>query len=485
MAGSIARVFNDNFWVTSESVGGGSNIALQYDNDGLLTKAGSLVVKRNAKNGLITSTSSGLATDSRTYNTFGELTGYAASVNGAAVYSVNYTRDSDGRVSAKTETINGASNSYSYTYDLAGRLTGVTKNGAADTYTYDSNSNRLSATTASGTSTGTYDAQDRLLTYGNAVFSYTPNGELASQTAGTQKNTYTYDVLGSLTAAMLPSGTKLTYVLDPQNRRVGKSVNAVLQNGFLYDDNGHLVAELNGSNQVASQFVYGTSSTSPDYMISGGVTYRIFSDQLGSPVLVVNTASGAIAEQITYDEFGNVLSDTSPGFQPFGFAGGLYDQDTKLLHFGARDYNSSVGRWTAKDPIFFTGGDSNLYGYVLNDPINLEDPMGLDADCSCEEKVKTQIRDRTRLRDRASLDQPTPLQSYVSQPGLDNWGILDHAPGFKTGRQIAEWVNGEDLSGHKIDRPEKLKEKCADVITDKVEDIVKDVVIDLLKDLIE
>ena len=112
-------------------------------------------------------------------------------------------------------------------------------------------------------------------------------------------------------------------------------------------------------------------------MISGGVTYRIFSDQLGSPRLVVNTSTGAISEQINYDEFGNVISDTNPGFQPFGFAGGLYDQDTKFVRFGARDYNPAIGRWTAKDPIRFAGGDTNLYGYVLMDPVNLTDPSGL------------------------------------------------------------------------------------------------------------
>ena len=31
----------------------------------------------------------------------------------------------------------------------------------------------------------------------------------------------------------------------------------------------------------------------------------------------------------------------------------------------------------AKDPIGFAGGDSNLYGYVLGDPVNLVDPGGL------------------------------------------------------------------------------------------------------------
>jgi RHS repeat-associated protein len=111
-------------------------------------------------------------------------------------------------------------------------------------------------------------------------------------------------------------------------------------------------------------------------MISGGVTYRIISDRLGSPVLVVNTLSGAVMEQIAYDEFGKILKDTNPGFQPFGFAGGLYDQDTKLVRFGARDYDPNAGRWTVKDPLLFAGGDANLYGYVLNDPINLRDPAG-------------------------------------------------------------------------------------------------------------
>jgi hypothetical protein len=41
-----------------------------------------------------------------------------------------------------------------------------------------------------------------------------------------------------------------------------------------------------------------------------------------------------------YDEFGRVLSNTNPGFQPFGFAGGIYEVDTGLVRFGARDYDA-------------------------------------------------------------------------------------------------------------------------------------------------
>jgi RHS repeat-associated protein len=62
---------------------------------------------------------------------------------------------------------------------------------------------------------------------------------------------------------------------------------------------------------------------------------------------------------------------------PFGFAGGLHDRDTGLVRFGARDYDPATGKWTAKDPIDFFGGDLNLYGYVRNNPINSYDANGL------------------------------------------------------------------------------------------------------------
>ncbi len=54
----------------------------------------------------------------------------------------------------------------------------------------------------------------------------------------------------------------------------------------------------------------------------------------------------------------------------------MYDPDTKLVHFGYREYDPAIGRWLSKDPLLFGGGDSNLYGYVLQDPVNLVDPSG-------------------------------------------------------------------------------------------------------------
>jgi RHS repeat-associated protein len=75
---------------------------------------------------------------------------------------------------------------------------------------------------------------------------------------------------------------------------------------------------------------------------------------------------------MTYDEYGNVVEDTNPGFQPFGYAGGIYDRDTGLVRFGARDYDAVAGRWTAKDKARFRDG-VNLYHYVAGEPINRAD----------------------------------------------------------------------------------------------------------------
>jgi RHS repeat-associated protein len=44
---------------------------------------------------------------------------------------------------------------------------------------------------------------------------------------------------------------------------------------------------------------------------------------------------------------------------------------------GARDYDPLVGRWTSKDPIRFVGGQTNIYVYVGNEPVNRSDPSGL------------------------------------------------------------------------------------------------------------
>jgi RHS repeat-associated protein len=80
---------------------------------------------------------------------------------------------------------------------------------------------------------------------------------------------------------------------------------------------------------------------------------------------------------MSYDAWGNTISDSAPGFQPFGFAGGLYDRDLALVRFGARDYDPETGRWIGKDPLRL-GAGMNAYLYCGGEPINWVDPDGTD-----------------------------------------------------------------------------------------------------------
>jgi RHS repeat-associated protein len=114
-------------------------------------------------------------------------------------------------------------------------------------------------------------------------------------------------------------------------------------------------------------------------MLRGGQTYRFILDERGSVRLVVDSTTGAIVQRIDYDAFGRVTLNTNPGFQPFGFAGGLYDEQTGLVHFGVREYDAATGRWITKDPLLFDGGETNLYRYAGDDPVNFVDPAGQET----------------------------------------------------------------------------------------------------------
>jgi RHS repeat-associated protein len=372
ITGQVSVQLNSDLVPASESVND-SVVTYTYDRDGLLSQAGDLSLTRDAATGLVTGTGLGGLSDERQYDDRGLLTNYVARANGSAVWSFRLSYDLIGRITNKVESIAGVTTAYSYTYDIAGRLQEVRKNGGLSvTYSYDPNGNRMSR----NAETATYDAQDRLQSYAGVSFGWSRNGNLQTRTTGGQTTTYTYDVRGALTAVARPVAARIDYVLDGAGRRVGKQLGGALQRGWLWSED-QPVAELDGSSAVSARFVYGADDQTPSFLIKGADAYRLFSDERGSVRLVIRLADGSIVQRLDYDEFGRVLADTNPGFQPFGFAGGLYDPDTGLVRFGARDYAAETGQWTARDLIEFNGGQFSLYAYVGNDPLNDRDLAGL------------------------------------------------------------------------------------------------------------
>ena len=385
--GQTVFAFDTQNRVSSRTVQGNSGpstVNYGYNADDALTSVGALSMVYEYPSGRLSTTAVDRISDARTYDAYGDLVGYAAFYTPASgpivnLYSYTLTRDSGGRISGKSETIQGTTTNYAYTYDSAGRLTLEKVNGVNNTsFTYDSNSNRTGGMIDGVAISATYDNQDRIQTLGTRTYTHNTNGDLThTQWNTTQASSFVYDVMGNLKQVTIPTGAVTSYLADGLDRRVVKRVDGVFQFRFIYEDQYRVSAIINGSNAVVKEFVYGIRVNVPDYMKFNGFTYRIITDHLGSPRLVVRADNGTVGQRMDYNVLGFVKADTNPFLQPFGFAGGLYDPQTQLVRFGARDYDPrATGRWTTKDPIRFDGGDNNLYGYVLNDPVNLVDPRG-------------------------------------------------------------------------------------------------------------
>ncbi|GMU52503.1 MAG: hypothetical protein AMXMBFR33_16490 [Candidatus Xenobia bacterium] len=377
VAGTVSWDYDSDFRTSSRSVNGANSLAFAYDADDLTTAVGGLALGRDAQNGLLTSTTLGSVADALSYNLFGEVTGYSASSGATPLYSESYVRDALGRITERTEVLQGVTTVWGYGYDTAGRLASVTRNGAAfESYTYDSNDNRLTKTTAAGTTTYAHDDQDRLLSAvgpdGAESWIYDANGDLLSHNGSAGQTSFDYETGGQLLSLTRPDGDVVGYELDAGNKRAVKRVNGVVQRQWVYAGGLLPVAELDGSGNLVAVFNGG-------FMVKNGTTYRLLRDHLGSVRMVVDASTGTVVQRLSYGPWGEVLEDTNPGFQPFGFAGGLYDADTGLVRFGARDYDPSAGRWTCKDPIGLAAG-ANVYAYCGQDPINCVDPSGLEIE---------------------------------------------------------------------------------------------------------
>ncbi|MCC7381045.1 MAG: hypothetical protein IT384_04405, partial [Deltaproteobacteria bacterium] len=381
--GSVVRwSYDASFRISEEIVGGSAAIALRFDPDGLPLAAGPLAVGYDA-GGLANTEALGPWATARTHDGYGAVTTLAASFGGSALYSSALEYDALGRVTTDTESTPARTRARRVVYTANGAVERVEDGGVAtESYAYDANGNRLSATVRGEVFQAAYDAQDRLTSYGPWTFAYDALGRARERINASSGEvwSYTYDTQGNLQEVIRPDGRVVEYVADGADRRVARKLDGVVTHGYVHAGD-RLIAELAPDGSVQSRFVYGIQPHVPAGMWREGIWYGFVTDARGSVRAVVDTTTGRIAQSLDYDAFGRVLEDTSPGFQPFGFAGGLLDPDTGWVRFGARDYDPLVGRWTAKDPLGFAAGDTSLYVYAFNDPVNLIDPSGEIAFC--------------------------------------------------------------------------------------------------------
>jgi YD repeat-containing protein len=331
--------YNSDFNVRQLTYAGGS-VNYTYDSDGLLTGAGVFIITRNTGNGFPEAVTGGTLNITRIFNGYGEVDSQNFMVNTLSLTSWRLTPDKTGRITAKTETVEGTTSNYIYTYNSMGRLLTVTKDGTlVEEYQYDSVGRRtyeMNALKGISGRTFDYSDEDHLITAGDTTYQYDLDGFLTTKTQGSSITHYNYFSRGELLSVNLPDGRLIEYINDPLGRRIAKKIDGVIIEKYLWQGLTQLLVVYDRSNNPVMRFEY-ADARMPVAMTSSGVTYYLTYDQVSS-LRVVADVSGNVVKRIDYDSFGNIINDTNPSFTvPFGFAGGLNDADTRVVRFGFRD----------------------------------------------------------------------------------------------------------------------------------------------------
>ena len=327
---------------------------------------------------------------------------YAAGVM-PAVIGENKSNPTTSRVSGITLQSQhaGWSEAYTYTYDDAGNITGIAKDGSTiASYTYDA-MNQLTAATQNGISYNvSYDRGGNILSKtasaGNShtyAYSHAVWKDLLTAVDG---NAITYDEIGNpltyydgttftwegrqMQSATVGS-TAISYTYNSDGYRTSKTVNGV-----------KTIYVLDGSKVVMEQTGTGTpiyytydSAGKPTTMTVGSTTYYYIYNLQGDIIAITNNNGHKVVEY-TYDPWGKLISTTgslasSIGVQnPYRYRAYRYDTELEMYYLNSRYYDPEIGRFINADDVIAEAGSDvklfNLFAYCLNNPVCFEDGTG-------------------------------------------------------------------------------------------------------------
>jgi RHS repeat-associated protein len=363
-----------------------------------------------------------------------------------------------------------------------------------DSYTYDARGNVLSIQDRiTGTQTLRYDSLDQLTTATG------PYGDLH----------YRYDLLGNLTY-----NSSVGHYIYPDSGPLSVHPHAVRSAGrarFRYDANGNMVGGLdrtmsyNFENQLekvifhglTTKFIYGgdgrraikfvlapvNESTfyvgpfeenvtngrkitrSFDYVFANGTRslaidvrtrekYFYSSDARHSTRIVTGT-DGRLIHRIYYEPYGKASETARLRKEPFSykFNDKQLDQSTQLYDYGARPYDSTLGRFISADDVLadLTNPRTlNRYTYALNNPLRYTDPTGHGEEEGDREPKESEPKD-TEPKDTEPKDTE-PKDTEPKSNGPENNASNNHGEFGPVGLDNGPRDNG---LGQRDDVPER------------------------------
>ena len=367
---TIGYSYDANGNRTGLTVGGVSYATYQYDAANRLTNltdnaSQNFVYNYDVVNRLTSRVAPNRVTTNFTYDDLDRLF-ELADTKAPATLSINqYGYNNASNVSSWL----GSAGNRSFNYDASDRLLSVLKMGGNESYSYDAVGNRA---TSHLSATYSYQALNKLTSTASATYTYNNNGNMLSRVDGSGTRGLAWDNDNRLKQVTLPSGLAVNYKYDALGRRIQRTTSAGADERYVYDGQD-VVLDLNSSLTVTTSYLNGRGIDNHlrQTDTTTGVSYFL-TDHLGSTAALAD-GSGAVAETLNYDSFGNNAGSTRTRYT---FRGRERDSDTGLLYYRARFYDPQLGRFISEDPIGLNGG-INTYAYVGNNPVWANDPLGL------------------------------------------------------------------------------------------------------------
>jgi RHS repeat-associated protein len=294
-------------------------------------------------------------------------------ISTAGLQNLTYTYDNAGNVSAITDAVKAATQSFGY--DNLHRLTSAASTMVPAAYTH----------------TYAYDSIGKMTSGAGKTFTY-PVSEFSGFHApisdGT--NSYAYDANGNMTTKTTGATTR-AFTWDADNRLVRVSENGVTLAQYGYDHAGQRVKKIVGSNTTVyigkhyectngacSKFIFANGERIALRPVGTSEVYYYLPDHLGSTTVFTDRAGNRL-QDLAYFPYGATRVNAGSADVHHKFTGQEFDAEIGLYYYGARYYDPALMRFISPDtisPDFARPQTLNRYSYVLNNPLKFIDPTG-------------------------------------------------------------------------------------------------------------
>ena len=396
--------YDDRGRVTEVTYPSGRSVEYAFDDRGQLNTIdwdGSTIETQSYDDlGRLTSVDRPFIDEARTYDAAGRLT----AINNTNVGNASYTYDANGN--KQSESWTGAMAAWNFTttntgtypsgYDDEDRFRNfVQPSKSVDLFLDRSNIGNITNYKLGSTDAfRSYCNTHELTTIDGTSQSFDLDGQLSDSHTGIELD---WDEGGMLKETVVSSGDTAgiegtnEYGYDASQKRAWKKITrsgSVAEHTVFIYAGPNCIAEYASGTAAGSpsqEYVYGQGIDSLAMIVRSGGSQKltVTRNQQWSIAALADHSDGTVLERYTYDAFGKrtilaadgvTVRTVSSYNNPYGYTSRRHDDESGLMYFRARYYDTSTGEFASQDPLEFVDGMSLYRGYSVLGGVDCSDP---------------------------------------------------------------------------------------------------------------